>query len=75
MLERDARLKKVEAFKKPAKIQTWPTVRQVAMVLCQETGETVRILQLAKRLSQYETSITVWRSVAGVLHQIRTLTW
>ena len=48
---------------------------QVAMVLCQESGKTVRILELAKRLSKYETSIAVWRSVAGVLHQIRTLTW
>ena len=59
---------------------TRPVDDQVAMVLCaadkfDTTGATVRILQLAKRLSQYETSITVWRSVAAVLHQIRTLTW
>ena len=48
---------------------------QVATVLCEENGETVRILKLAKTFGEYETSITVWRSVVGVLHHIRTLTW
>lgn len=48
---------------------------QVAMVLCEETGDTVRILRMAQTFREYERSITVWRSVLGILHQIRTLTW
>ena len=48
---------------------------QVAMVLCEETGDTVRILRMAQTFRGYERSITVWRSVLGILHQIRTLTW
>ena len=45
------------------------------MVLCEETGDTVRILRMAQTFRGYERSITVWRSVLGILHQIRTLTW
>ena len=48
---------------------------QVAMVLCEETGDTIRILRMAQTFRGYERSITVWRSVLGILHQIRTLTW
>jgi len=43
---------------------------KVAMVLS-DSGSTVRILQLIEKLRFYEKSITVWRSVAGILHQIR----
>ena len=42
---------------------------QVAMVLS-ETGSTVRILRLAQKFRNYERSITVWRSVCGILHQV-----
>ena len=48
---------------------------QVAMVLCEETGNTVQILRMAQKFVEYERSVTVWRSVLGILHQIRTLTW
>ena len=36
---------------------------QVAMVLCEETGDTVRILRMAQTFREYERSITVWRCV------------
>lgn len=49
---------------------------QVAMVLCDEAGGcTVRILEMARNLRHYDTSLIVWRSLLGTLHQIRTMTW
>jgi hypothetical protein len=46
-------------------------VVQVAMVLS-ETGSTVRILRLAQKFRNFERSITVWRSVCGILHQVQS---
>ncbi len=47
---------------------------QVAMVLS-EGGSTDRILRMVELFRDFETSDVVWRSVCGILQQVRTLTW
>ncbi len=47
---------------------------QVAMVLS-DGGSTDRILRMVELFRDFETSDVVWRSVGGILQQIRTLTW
>jgi len=47
---------------------------QVAMALS-EGGSTERILRMVELFGEFERSETVWRSVCGVLQQLRTLTW
>lgn len=47
---------------------------QVAMVLS-EGGSTARLLKVVELYKDFETSGNVWRTVCGVLQQVRTLTW
>ena len=44
------------------------------MVLA-EGGSTVRLLEMVSLFSTFEQNVSVWKSVCGILHQIRTLTW
>jgi puromycin-sensitive aminopeptidase len=48
---------------------------QIAMVLSSKTSTTVRLLQMIELVKDFETSVTVWKTVIGSLQQIRTLTW
>ena len=47
---------------------------QVAMVLS-AGGCTMRILKMVELFKDFEMSVTVWKNVSGILHQIHTLTW